>query len=127
MTFDLQAAREIAIKLTLRYPAKELIDVDYQNALAGEMLPGACDEIARLDREVSVARNLASLAKGIVDEQAIRIEQLEDWLKEEKAQNLLNFQRHDEGEKRSWDDLSEKERAARIEFAGDCLMVEGKL
>lgn len=77
MTFDLQAAREITIKLTLRYPAKELIDVDYQNALAGEMLPGACEEIVRLDREVSVARNLAALAKGIVDEQAARIKQLE--------------------------------------------------
>ena len=117
MTFDLQAAREIAAKCQCK---DDDIDHDYWNAMAAQVLPGACDEIARLDHEVSVARNLASLAKGIVDDQAARIKQLEGWLKEEKAQNLLNFQRHDEGEKRSWDDLSEKERAGRIEFAGDC-------
>lgn len=41
--------------------------------------------IKELDREVSVARNLASLAKGIVDEQAARIGQLETWLVEERS------------------------------------------
>ena len=44
--------------------------------------PRACDEIRRLDHEVSVARNLASLAKGIVDEQAARIRQLEALLRD---------------------------------------------
>ena len=52
--------------------------------------PRACDEISRLDREVSVARNLASLAKGIVDEQADRIKQLEGWLVEERAFQIEN-------------------------------------
>ncbi len=62
-----------------------------------------------------------------IGEKDAKIKQLEDWLKEEKAQNLLNFQRHDEEEERSWDNLSETERADRIEFAGDCLIAEGKL
>ena len=104
----------------------ELLDMEAAECPESWMQEGI-DEIRRLDHEVSVARNLASLAKGIVDEQAIRIKQLEVWLKEEKAQNLLNFQRHDEGETRSWDDLSEQERAGRIEFAGECLKAEDKL
>lgn len=50
----------------------------------GIVYPAALDEIERLqadnkqlDHEVSVARNLASLANGIVDEQAARIGELE--------------------------------------------------
>ena len=62
-----------------------------------------------------------------IERQAARIKELEGWLKEEKAQNLLNFQRHDEGESRSWDDLTEKERHSRIQFAGTCLEAEGKI
>ena len=45
--FDLKAAREICIKLDLRYPARSLVDIDYQCALAAEMLPAALDEIER--------------------------------------------------------------------------------
>lgn len=46
MTFDLQAAREICDKLT---PVKDAIDIDYQNALAAEMLPATLDRIAELE------------------------------------------------------------------------------
>lgn len=49
MTFNLQAAREICIKLSLRYPARALIVDDYQCALASEMLPAALDRIAELE------------------------------------------------------------------------------
>lgn len=45
MTFDLKAAREICIKLGLKYPAQSLIDQEYQCSLAAEMLPTALDEI----------------------------------------------------------------------------------
>lgn len=45
MTFDLKAAREICIKLGLKYPARSLIDQEYQCSLAAEMLPAALDEI----------------------------------------------------------------------------------
>lgn len=46
--FDLEKVREICIKLTLRSPARELIDDVYQCALAGQVLPSALDEILRL-------------------------------------------------------------------------------
>lgn len=49
MTFDLQAAREICIKLGLRYPARTLINDDYQCALAAEMFPAALDRIEELE------------------------------------------------------------------------------
>lgn len=87
MTFDLHTAREIAAKCQCK---DDDIDHDYWAAHAAQVLPGVCEEIARLDREVSVARNLASLAKGIVDEQADRIKQLEGWLVEERAFQIEN-------------------------------------
>jgi hypothetical protein len=49
MTFDKQAAREVCIKLSLRYPARSLIVDDYQCALAAEMLPAALDRIDELE------------------------------------------------------------------------------
>lgn len=61
----------------------ELLDLEAAECPESWMQEGI-DEIARLDREVSVARNLASLAKGIVDEQAARIKELEGWLVEER-------------------------------------------
>lgn len=49
MKFDKQAAREICIKLSLRYPARALIADEYQCALAAEMLPAALDRIDELE------------------------------------------------------------------------------
>ena len=47
MRLDMQKICEICVKLDLRYPARSLIDDDYQCALAAEMLPSARDEIKR--------------------------------------------------------------------------------
>lgn len=57
MTFDMQAAREICIKLGLRYPARALIDDDYQCALAAEMLPAALDHIDELEKALIEERS----------------------------------------------------------------------
>lgn len=62
--FDLKAAREICIKLDLRYPARSLVDIDYQCALAAEMLPAALDEIERQDKRI------AELEEALVEERA---------------------------------------------------------
>ena len=106
--FDLEKAKAVIKNLENFTFASGQITVHHiQTAmLGGATLDSALAEIERLRAEI----------KG-----------LELYLKEEKAQNLLNFQRHDEGETRSWDDLPELDRMARIEFAGTCLEAEGKI
>jgi hypothetical protein len=53
-----------------------------------------------------------------------KIEELRNLLFRESAMNLLNFQRHADGETRSWDDLTEEEQKARMEFAETYLKIE---
>ena len=72
MTLDMQKICEICVKLDLRYPARSLIDDDYQCALAAEMLPSARDEIKR---------------------QANRIAELEESLQRERAMAFSKIQR----------------------------------
>jgi len=59
-------------------------------------------------------------------EQGERIQKLEAALIKEHAISLLNFQRADDGEKRSWDELSAEEQDARIDYARMCLEYEHK-
>jgi|GEM_PF-5098705 len=54
-------------------------------------------------------------------EQIIRLKRL---LYREAAMNLLNFQRAEGEERRSWDDLSPEEQDARMDFAEHNLMME---
>ncbi len=65
-------------------------------------------------------------AWNLLEEAAGQIKDLRALLFKEAAINLPNFQRHDEGETRSWDDLSEEEQTARIEVAERFLKCEHK-
>ena len=95
MKFDMNHAREICVKLNLRYPAKHLIDMDYQAALAAEMLPAALDEIERLQVDIcypgqckqmiNAEEKICEQARAI-DQQAARIAELEA-----DNQNLANL------------------------------------
>ena len=71
MTFDMQKICEICVKLDLRYPARSLIDDDYQCALAAEMLPSARDEIKRQ------ANRIAELEESLQRERAIAFSKIQ--------------------------------------------------
>ena len=82
MTFDLQAAREIAAKCLSK---DDNIDHDYWNAMAAQVLPETCEEIARLQKEnmeldiaLKFGSDQISAHQGcIIEDQAARIKQLE--------------------------------------------------
>ena len=61
---------------------------------------------------------------NLLEEARDQIRELRKLLFQEAAINLLNFQRHDEGETRSWDDLSADEQKARMEVAERFLKCE---
>lgn len=72
MTFDTKAARQMS--------ARNVPTIDpYSHPATALSL--ACDEVERLNHEVDVARNLAALAKDLVDDQAKRIAELEAGMK----------------------------------------------
>lgn len=63
-------------------------------------------------------------AWNLLEEARDQIKELRKLLFQEAAMNLLNFQRHDEGETRSWDELPADEQNARIEVAERFLKCE---